>query len=291
MKRAFSARVIRPLALFLCAALMLALFSGCAVSGVTGRELAAAVLGPAAISVAIGSAPPVASQLVSMPLPQLNTTQQIQLLERYRGLWAFTSAEASSWSYTYTDLNRNGRLEVLAVATQGTSSYTTVKCFEVSPNYNSVTECWVQNDAAGWPELTIPTLPCYYDNRTGICYYICEDMNKLSATEYNYSIRVLWLYDGALQLNTLASKSVVYGQSVQPTVKYYDWAGNSLSENEYATYADRYYAALAKSTLALSWQQSSYYPAQPVPTAVPVVTPIPTPMPTPAPTPAEAVGA
>ena len=52
MKRALPARVIRTLSLLLCTALLLALLSGCAVSGVTGRELAAAALGPAAFSIA-----------------------------------------------------------------------------------------------------------------------------------------------------------------------------------------------------------------------------------------------
>lgn len=291
MKRALPARVIRTLSLLLCTALLLALLSGCAVSGVTGRELAAAALGPAAISIALGSAPPAASQLVTMPLAQLSTVQQTQLLERYRSLWAFSSAEASSWFYAYTDLNRNGRLEVLAVSTQGTSSYTTVKCYEVSPGFNGVTECWVQSDSAGWPEITLPSLPCYFDSRTGVCYYVCEDMTKLSATEYSYTLRVFWFFDGVLQLNTLASRSVVYGQTARPTVQYRDWAGNSLSESEYVTYADRYYAALSKSSYALSWQQGSAYPAQPAVTAAPVVTPIPTPQPTPVPTPAGTVGA
>ena len=291
MKRSQNARIVRLVALLLCMALMTALLPGCAVSGAAGRELAAAALGPAAISIAIGSAPPAASQTVTMPLSPLSTAQQTQLIERYRTQWAFSGSEASNWSYAYTDLNRNGRMEVLAVATQGTSSYTSVKCFEVNPSFTGLTECWVQSETEGWPEITIPSLPCYYDSRTGVCYYVCEDMTKLSATEYNYALRVFWFFDGALQLNTLASRSVVYGQNRQPSATYRDWAGNSLSESEYVTYADRYYAALTKSTLVLSWQPGGYSSGQTNPTAAPIATPIPTPRPTAAPTPAATVGA
>ena len=97
MKSSFSARILRVFALLLCAAMLLTLLSGCAVSGVTGRELAAAALGPAAISVSIGTAPAVPSQLVTMPSPLLNNAQQIELLEASRILWAFSSIEASSW--------------------------------------------------------------------------------------------------------------------------------------------------------------------------------------------------
>ena len=184
MKRAISVRLFRTLALLLCAVMMLALLSGCAV---TGRELAAAALGPAAISVSVGSAPIAPSQPVTMPSPLLNTAQQIQLLERYRSQWAFGSGEATSWSYAYTDLNRNGRLEVLAVATQGTSSFTSIKCFEVSPTFGGVTECYCPSQAEGWPEITVAALPCFSDSRTGACYYVCEDLTKLSAAEYSYA--------------------------------------------------------------------------------------------------------
>ena len=57
MKRAFSVRLFRVLTLLLCAVMMLTLLSGCAISG---RELAAAALGPAGISV-VTVKPPVAS--------------------------------------------------------------------------------------------------------------------------------------------------------------------------------------------------------------------------------------
>lgn len=291
MKRAFSSRILRPLALLLCAALMLALFSGCAVSGVSGRELAAAALGPAAISVTVGSAPAVPSQLVTMPTPLLNTNQQIQLLESCRGVWAVAGADAAGWSYAYTDLNRNGRLEVLTACTQGTSSYTSVKCYEVSPTFNGITECAsTLSSSEGWPEIAVPSLPCYYDSRTGVCYYVCEDLTKLSVMQYSYAMRVFWLFDGVLQVNTLATRSVTYGQNGQHSSVCRDWAGNSISENDYAFYADRYYASLTKSNYALSWQSGGSSPVIPV-NPTPIPTPIPTPRPTPTPTPAGTVGA
>ena len=282
MKRAFSVRLFRVLALLLCAVMMLTLLSGCAISG---RELAAAALGPAGISVVVGAAPIAPSQPVTMPSPLLNTAQQIQLLERCRTQWAFGSTEAVSWSYAYTDLNRNGRLEVLAAATQGTSSFTTVKCFEVSPNFSGVTECYSPSQTEGWPEITVAALPCFSDSRTGACYYVCEDLTKLSAAEYSYAQRVFWLFDGVLQMNTLATKSVTYSANGQVGTVCRDWAGNPISEADYAAYPDRYYASLAKSTLSLSWQQGGNYPA-----VAPMSTPIPTPMPTPVPTPAGPVG-
>ena len=292
MKRAGSARLLRLLALLLCVSLMLALLSGCAASGVTGRELAAAALGPAAISVTVGAAPAAPSQLAAVPTPLLNTAQQMQLLERYRSQWSFNGAEAANWYYAYTDLNHNGRLEVFSAATQGTSSYTSVKCFEVSPTYTGVVECAQTQSQEGWPEVTVASMPCYYDSRTGVYYYVCEDLTKLSAVEFAYSLRVFWLYDGVLQLNTLATKSLGYSTSGQPGVVCRDWAGNVISESDYNTYADRYYASLVKSALAPGWQQGAYAGTAPLsPAATPVPTPMPTPMPTPVPTPAATVGA
>lgn len=305
MKSSFSARILRVFALLLCAAMLLTLLSGCAVSGVTGRELAAAALGPAAISVSIGTAPAVPSQLVTMPSPLLNNAQQIELLEASRILWAFSSIEASSWSYAFTDLNRNGRLEVIAVSTQTLTSRTTVKCCEVSPNFKGVTECACTQSAEDvWPELAVSALPCYFDSRTGVCYYVCEDLSRVNALQNNYAMRVFWLFDGVLQLNTLASKSVTANQNGQTSTVCRDWAGNAISESDYMSYADRYYASLVKSSLTLSWQRGvsdpvsgggAMTPSYIVPDSsgsVPAyVPPAPTPRPTPVPTPAATVGA
>ena len=84
-------------------------------------------------------------------------------------------------------------------------------------------------------------------------------------------------------MNTLATKSVTYRANGQAGTVCRDWAGNPISEADYNAYPDRYYAALAKSTLSLTWQQGAYYPVV-APTATPIPTPMPTPGPSPTPT-------
>ena len=121
-------------------------------------------------------------------------------------------------------------------------------------------------------------LPCYYDASSGIIYYVCEDLNKASNTEYDYTLRVFYYQNGVLRSRTLATRIVIntlYGQ-VYTICR--DNAGNTLSETDYSNYADRYFSNCTKVMHSLNG--SSYTPSPAVPVPTPVSTPIPTPAPT-----------
>ena len=122
-------------------------------------------------------------------------------------------------------------------------------------------------------------LPCYYDPASGIYYYVCEDLNKVSTTEYDYTLRAFYSQNGAMRTITLATRIVIYSISGQAFTFCRDYAGNSLSETDYANYADRYFSSLSKATYSLD--SGSLTPA---PVTTPVPTPAPTPIPTPVPT-------
>ena len=67
----------------------------------------------------------------------------------------------------------------------------------------------VQTDTAG------AALPCYYDTASGTSYYVCEDLNKVSATEYGYTLRAFYFQNGVLRNRTLATRTVLYNASGQ----------------------------------------------------------------------------
>ena len=95
--------------------LILALgLSACGSSRTTVQEEAAA---PAAVT---ESAEPTMPSTV----PTIPEDDQKRILEENRSLWAFTDPFESPWFYTFTDLDCNGRTEVIAATTQGTGIYT-----------------------------------------------------------------------------------------------------------------------------------------------------------------------
>ncbi|MBO5543987.1 MAG: hypothetical protein J5949_05085 [Oscillospiraceae bacterium] len=129
----------------------------------------------------------------------------------------------------------------------------------------------VQADTAG------AVLPCYYDASSGTYYYVCEDLNKVSAVEYAYTLRAFYFQNGMLRTRTLATRTVLFQASGQSVTACRDYAGNSITETAYNAYADRYFSNCAKVTFAPGSGTATQV------TAAPTATPIPTPAPTPAP--------
>ena len=162
----------------------------------------------------------------------------------------------------------------------------------------SLTGCAKQNLlAAAITPLTIPVyinptpvpqgtgssaLPCYYDAYSGTYYYVCEDLNKASSTEYDYTLRAFYYQNGVLRNRTLATRTVIYTLSGQVYTICRDNAGNTLSESDYLNYADRYFSNFTKVMYSPDGSSLTPSPAAPVPTPVP--TPASTPIPTPVPT-------
>ena len=125
-------------------------------------------------------------------------------------------------------------------------------------------------------------LPCYYDAYSGTYYYVCEDLNKASSTEYDYTLRAFYYQNGVLRTRTLATRTVIYTLSGQVYTICRDNAGNTLSETDYLSYTDRYFSNYAKVMHSLNG--NNYMPSPSIPAPTPVPTPVITPVPTPAPT-------
>lgn len=123
------------------------------------------------------------------------------------------------------------------------------------------------------------TLPCYYDASSGIYYYVCEDLYQASSTEHVYTLRSFSIQNGVLRTRTLATRTIFFSVSGQSFTSYKDFSGNTITEADYAGYADQYYSGFTK--VRYSFNGSSAAPAS----AAPAATPFPTPAPTPAPAP------
>ena len=194
---------------------------------------------------------------------QLSFEEQKQIIEDNRELWAFTEPYDSPWFYTYTDLDHNGRLEVIAATTQGSGIYTYANFWEVLPDGSGIGNSWHENvEIEGpddWPEIIIDSIPCYYDALSGCYYYPCENVTRDGYAHQYYSWQVLCLKDGAAEWEFLAAKNVnwrdeetgnEYPDAVTTCV---DAAGNSITEQEYDGAVEKRFAELEKTELKLDW--------------------------------------
>ena len=64
--------------------------------------------------------------------------EQRAILEANRSLWEFTEPWESPWFYAFTDLDHNGRQEVIAASTQGSGIFTYAHFYEVKADFSGI---------------------------------------------------------------------------------------------------------------------------------------------------------
>ena len=91
------------------------------------------------------------------PTPMPDSDQRA-LIERSRNVWE-PNLEYETWFSAITDLDANGRLEILLASLQGTGLYTWVNVWEVNENYTGLTLC-EDNTGEGeaWPDIIKDTM-------------------------------------------------------------------------------------------------------------------------------------
>ena len=181
--------------------------------------------------------------------------QQKQLIMTNYSLWAYTEPWDSPWFYAVTDLDHNGRMEIIAATLQGTGLYTWMKVYEVNADCSGLSEvALMEEEGFSYPDLVVDSMPCYYDAEVGLYYYSCEDIIRDGAARYYDQNMFFFLCNGKLDFQTIATKETVYTEDKE-TVTCLDKDGNVISEADCETYADWYFAGKLKSELMLSWTQ------------------------------------
>ena len=217
---------------------------------------------------------PAASNPTETPstVPSIPQETQLQILEANRSAWEFRDPYESPWFYTFTDLDLNGRLEVIAASTQGSGVFTYVNFYEVRADgsgidnlYHANVEIEGPND---WPEIVLDRLQCYYDAAAGRYYYPCEGVTHDGYAHQYYSWQALCLKDGVADWELIASKNVDWDENGSDTTECRDAQGNVISPQDYDSAVERRFAGLQKMELTLNWTQVEIpFEGEPVETA------------------------
>ena len=190
------------------------------------------------------------------PIPQ---EKQIQILEANRQLWAFHEFYESPWFYAFTDLDVNGRLEVIAASTQGSGIFTYVNFYEVRADgsgidnlYHADVEIEGPDD---WPEIVVDSLPCYYDAAEDRYWYPCEGVTHDGYAHQYYAWQALSLKDGVADWEFIASRNVDWDENGSDTTECRDAQGNVISLQDYDSAVERRFAGMQAMELKMSWTQ------------------------------------
>ena len=171
--------------------------------------------------------------------------------------------ETDGWCYAVTDLDGNGRLEILSSETHGTGNFTTLRAWEVSEDGMSLNPIAAPaEDGAGGPVLTSgfysdenpskEDVETYTDG-SGITYYVQTDINKDGYAHYYETKLAVFLKDGKLDSQIIATKQTDYDENGGETVTCQNGAGETISEDDYETAVQRHFEGLPQKNATFGW--------------------------------------
>ena len=107
---------MRKKKLLICTAFLLCAATGCSGNSPSVTEVSAAETAPASEDAAVSE----------------EISAQLSLIAANASVWVQDASYGTVYQYTVTDLDQNGRLEVIAASLQGTGLYTYSCFFEVN---------------------------------------------------------------------------------------------------------------------------------------------------------------
>ena len=194
-------------------------------------------------------------ETASPALPSEEEQRQF-LMDRYEQ-WRFPEAMVDPWSYAFTDLDRNGRLEVLTASTQGSGIFTYAECWEVNAAFDGLDHCtadYAEEEFFAWPELIVEEAPCYYDSASGLYHYLFTDLTRVGAAQHYETLCDLSLSDGKLGYQPLASRETQDGEG-GTHILCTDADGNAITEVEFEAWPAQVYAGMEQSSQSFVWTQ------------------------------------
>lgn len=237
-----------------CIVFALLLLAGCGAAPAPAAETAAPV--PPVVTAA--PAQEESTPAPETPAPALpSEEEQRQFLMDREAQWRFPDAPAEPWFYAFTDLDHNGRLEVLVASTQGSGIFTYAECWEVNAAYDGLDHCtadYAEEEFFAWPELIVEEAPCYYDSASGLYHYLFTDLTRVGAAQHYETLCDLVLSDGKLGYQPLATRETQVDDS-GTHITCTDAEGNSITEAAYEAWPDRFFAGMEQSTQAFAWTQ------------------------------------
>lgn len=184
--------------------------------------------------------------------------EQIKLLANSVDIWRVPNdLEYEPYYYTVTDLDHNGRLEIIGASTQGTGIYTYGVVYEVGADFSSVQECMTPcKENSDLPELIMNSAPAAYDEAAHAYDYLFTNDTRNGAAEHYQSIVAVRLTDGVLTCTVLANSYDHYIDSGVEQHEYAIPAGDSFlpsSEDEYNSIIENYQADRQGFTAYFEW--------------------------------------
>ena len=185
-------------------------------------------------------------------LYKVTTETQLNVILNNKNLW-YKDTEFEKYSYAVTDLDQNGRMEIISSICQGTGIYTYTTIYEVSENGDGLNLCESNlEEYDSEADIIKNSWEVFYDNTNKKYHYIFDDLTKNGAAEYYESKRDFCLSNGKISESYLVRKNTIY-QNGSPKITYTDLNNNSINEEKYNSFADEFFNNYEKMLVNIEW--------------------------------------
>ena len=216
-----------------------------------------AVVSPESTVAGVSSEPVAETEQATEP-EKSGMTEEVQrafILDRYDS-WATPWQNGTEdWYYTFTDLDHNGRLELITASLQGTGLFTYADVWEMNEDFTDLVPCTDDlGEGGSYPDIIIQSLSCFYNASEGRYYYLFDDLARSGMAE-NYAAKVvLSLNNGKVELTTICSKYEAYSDpESDPLVTYRGGNGNEISLEQYEKAVGDWAVGMEMSDFELEW--------------------------------------
>lgn len=194
---------------------------------------------------------------VSSNSDTIDYDSQLQVIADHAAVWmGDTESGFEPFFYAVTDLDQNGRLEIIQSTCQGTGLYTYTKLWEVDANGTALAACqFPAAEGDSQPDIITDPDVVYFDEEHDCYFYIFRDEIRNGMAEYCQSLVAFSLQNGVVTTTLLAQSHSVYGSNEEIT--YTDADGKTIDENTYNMAADTAYAGLTAMEAAIGWTDYS----------------------------------
>lgn len=187
--------------------------------------------------------------------------EQINLIAESTDIWTpFDIYPGDHFKFAVTDLDNNGRLEVVCAATIGSGIITDSTWSMVSSGFDSVIN--IKNDLTKnkntGPEIIVDSTDCFVNPDTGERFYTFVDTVRASGDYSTHTKGLLTLKDNTVSFTRLATCTSVAENPEDVTIRTYTYAdtnGNSLTKEEFDSYIENHLEGYEKHTATFKWQK------------------------------------
>ena len=178
--------------------------------------------------------------------------KQIEIFAQNRDKWAVDIDFANEqYKFTLADLDMDGQVELLVSHCGGTGIFSYTSFYKVDKDGKLKELDTTFSEYESQPDLmdsvsdeSDVTVYSNIINGKGCYNYIVYDFMKESPDCYIYRVSSLAIVDDVVTETKLAIEYETYeGPDYEATISYEDYNGTELTEDEYRTYAARYYVA------------------------------------------------